>query len=164
MAPTSQKSILNYTVRELYSIDRTSEQEVFLVHSMPDAKVQLTPSIPLSTRFVYQSPPSKVEDRDTLARLMFQVVPQVFESIAGKMPVVMFDIEEDGSARKQSFNVYFSRIPIRCFSNFRLVCPVSSPRSAFCRWASRHRRPSWRRNRCCAPDGLHASSNTYCGP
>ena len=98
MSTSPSKVILDYTLRDLYSLDGVSDQDVVLIHGMPDAKVQLTSAIPLSAKFSYQSPLSKVEDKDTLARLMLNVVPQVFGSIAGKMPIIMFRIDESASA------------------------------------------------------------------
>ena len=98
MSLSPSNVILDYTLQDLYSLDGGSDQDVVLIHAMPDAKVQLTSSIPLSAKFSYQSPLSKLEDRDTLARLMLNVVPQVFGSIAGKMPVIMFRINESTSA------------------------------------------------------------------
>lgn len=98
MSFSPYKVTLDHTLRDLYSLDGGSDQEVVLIHGMPDAKVQLISSIPLSAKFSYQSPLSKLEDKETLARLMLNVVPQVFGSIAGKMPVIMFKMDESASA------------------------------------------------------------------
>ena len=98
LSSSPSKIILDYTLRDLYSSDGGSDEDVTLIHGMPDAKVQLTSSIPLSAKFSYQSPLSKVEYKDKLSILMLNVVPQVFGSIAGKMPVIMFKIDESSSA------------------------------------------------------------------
>ncbi|KAL8768301.1 MAG: hypothetical protein Q9209_005440 [Squamulea sp. 1 TL-2023] len=97
-----QRVLLDNTLKDLYSLDEMLEEEVALVYGMPDAKVQLTSPIPLSKKFAYQSPISREDDRDLLARLMLQVVPQVFGSIAGNMTLVMFDVDEGKSEQSQA--------------------------------------------------------------
>ena len=104
MSFSPSKLVLDYTLRDLYSLDEDSDQDVVLIHALPDAKIQLSSSLPLSSKFAYQNPFSKTEDRERIAKFMLSAVPQNHGCIAGKMPVIMFSLNEsatvaDGGSR-----------------------------------------------------------------
>lgn len=85
--------ILDTTLKDLYALDGTLDRGLVLVYAVPTADVQMSSGIPLSSKFVYQSPLSHCHDGDELARLFLQVVPQLFGFIAGNMPLILFDLD-----------------------------------------------------------------------
>ena len=106
MEPITQTITLDATLEQLYSLDGPLDHDIVLIFALPTADVQMTSGVPLSSIFVYQSPLSDVDDSDELARQFLQVVPQKFGFIAGKMPLIMFDLDEDdreGLLNKSSF-------------------------------------------------------------
>lgn len=102
MEPTLQSITLDTTLEQLYSLDAPLDQDIVFVFAIPTAHVQMASGVPLSSIFLYQSPLSHIEDSDDLARLNLQVVPQWFGFIAGKMPLIMFDLENDVHERRLS--------------------------------------------------------------
>lgn len=85
--------ILDTTLKDLYALDGTLDHGLVLVYAVPTADVQMSSGIPLSSKFVYQSPLNHCHDGDELARLFLQVVPQLFGFVAGNMPLVLFDLD-----------------------------------------------------------------------
>ena len=98
MAPVKKHVKLDTTLQELYSLERVDDQNIVLVYAVPTADVQMTSAVPLSTKFAYQSPLATTTDSDELARLFLQVVPQLFGFIAGKTPLILYDLEQDEAA------------------------------------------------------------------
>lgn len=94
MTVCSQNIVLDTTLHDLYSLDENPDKDVVLVYASPAVEEQLTPSIPLSTRFVYQSPQLVPRNHDAFARRSLIAVPQLYGFIAGKMPLILFDINE----------------------------------------------------------------------
>lgn len=86
--------VLDTTLRDLYTSEGGGE-DIILAYAGPTAEVQMATGIPLSTKFTYQSPVCPTTDADTLARESLQMVPQLFGFVAGKMPVVMFDLDQE---------------------------------------------------------------------
>ena len=97
MTPFKQNVVLDTTLRELYSSEQPDDQNIVLVYALPTA-VQTTSALPLSSKFAYQSPLATTTESDELARLFLQVVPQLFGFIAGKMPLILYDLEEEEAA------------------------------------------------------------------
>ncbi|KAL2005883.1 hypothetical protein VTN00DRAFT_10376 [Thermoascus crustaceus] len=52
-------------------------------------------SMPLSTKFAYQSPLPLAHDKDAFARRFLQNLPQRYGFLAGKMPLVLFDLDKN---------------------------------------------------------------------
>ena len=97
MTPFNHNVVLDTTLQELYSSEQPDDQNIFLVYAVPTA-VQMTSALPLSRKFAYQSPLATATESDELARLFLQVVPQLFGFIAGKMPLILYDLEKDEDA------------------------------------------------------------------
>ncbi|KAL8778228.1 MAG: hypothetical protein Q9213_007507 [Squamulea squamosa] len=131
MSFVPQGVVLDNTIQDLYSLDAKLEEDVVLVYGPPDAKVQLTSSIPLPTKFAYQSPLSREEDRDFLARLMLQVVPQVWGSIAGNMNLVMFDIGKGESEQSQAPSSAVPSYRVDAFRTFAQLAKSHAPTVKF---------------------------------
>ncbi|KAI1810300.1 solid-state culture-specific protein-like protein [Poronia punctata] len=92
---------LDTTLRDLYySNNDIGEEDITLLYAVPTARVQMASGFPASKLFTYQSPLSPSEDADELAREFLQLVPQLFGFIAGKMPLVMFDLDPDPAEDK----------------------------------------------------------------
>ena len=97
MTPFKQNVVLDTTLQELYSLEQVDNQNIVLVYAVPTV-VQTTSAVPLSSKFAYQSPLATTTESDELARLFLQVVPQLFGFIAGKMPLIMYDLEKEEAA------------------------------------------------------------------
>lgn len=83
---------LDLTLKQLYDSDSGSHSKVYLAYVIPTAQVQMTSGIPISIKYAYQDPFSH-KDSDLQARIFAQVVPQLFGIIAGKMNLIMFDLD-----------------------------------------------------------------------
>lgn len=92
---------LDTTLRELYSLDNPHGQNIIQVYAIPSATTQMTSSIPLSTRFAYQSPRALKMDSNVLARTNLQAGPQSYGFVSGKMPLVLFDVDAAGDEASQ---------------------------------------------------------------
>ena len=111
MNPFKQNVVLDTTLQELYSSEQPEDQNIFLVYAVPTA-VQMTSALPLSSKFAYHSPLATTTESDELARLFLQVVPQLFGFIAGKMPLILFDLEkekEEAAVLGDSYHYPFER-------------------------------------------------------
>jgi hypothetical protein len=86
---------LDSTLKELYELN-SGDEEIYLVYTIPTVQVQMTRGIPISNKYAYQDPLSH-KDSQIQARIFSQVVPQLFGMIAGKMHLVMFDLDMPGS-------------------------------------------------------------------
>lgn len=86
--------VLDMTLRDLYTCEGGGE-DITLAFAVPTAEVQMAAGIPLSTKFTYQTPIYPTYDSDFLARRYLQLVPQAFAFMAGKMPLVMFDLDQN---------------------------------------------------------------------
>lgn len=86
--------VLDMTLRDLYTCEGGGE-DITLVFAVPTAEVQTAAGIPLSKKFTYQTPIYPTYDGDFLARRYLQLVPQAFAFMAGKMPLVMFDLDQN---------------------------------------------------------------------
>lgn len=86
--------VLDTTLRDLYTCDGGGE-DITLVFVVPATDVQTTAGIPLSKKYTYQSSFYPTIDGDLMARELLQLIPQAFAFTAGKMPLVMFDLNQD---------------------------------------------------------------------
>ena len=85
---------LDTTLRDLYAVD-TEDESVVLVYAMPSQQKPMTVGLPVSKKFVGQAPQCPVDDRNELARIFLQLVPQLCGFLAGHMPLVFFDLDRD---------------------------------------------------------------------
>lgn len=92
---------LDTTLRELYSLDDPNSQIIVQVYAIPSATTQMTSSIPLSTKFAYQSPRALNIDSNVLARTHLQAGPQSYGFVSGNMPLVLFDVDAAGDEAAQ---------------------------------------------------------------
>jgi hypothetical protein len=88
---------LDCTLKQLYDLDSTNDGPIYLVYAIPTATVQMSRGIPISTKYAYQDPLAH-KDTDIQARIFTQVVPQLFGMIAGKMNLIMFDLDASESS------------------------------------------------------------------
>lgn len=102
IASTSPAVELDTTLRELYSLDDPQGQNIVQVYAIPSATTQMTSSIPLSTRFAYQSPRALKMDSNVLARTNLQAGPQSYGFVSGNMPLVLFDVDAAGDEAAQA--------------------------------------------------------------
>ena len=86
--------VLDTTLRDLYTCEGGGE-DIILAFAVPTAEVQMAAGIPLSKKFTYQSPDCPTKDGDFLARGYLQLGPQALGFVAGKMPLVMFDLDQN---------------------------------------------------------------------
>ncbi|MCJ1458463.1 hypothetical protein MMC28_008836 [Mycoblastus sanguinarius] len=133
MAPIKQDVVLDTTLQELYSLEEADDQNIVLVYAVPTADVQMTSAISLSTKFVYQSPLATTTDSDELARLFLQVVPQLFGFIAGKMPLVLYDLQRDEVADLNDFypDPFMRAHQNDAFRVFEQLSPSQQPELSF---------------------------------
>ena len=101
VAPSPPAVELDTTLRELYSLDNPQSQEIIQVYAIPSATTQMTSSVPLSTRFAYQSPRALKMDSNVLARTNLQAGPQSYGFVSGNMPLVLFDVDAAGDEAAQ---------------------------------------------------------------
>lgn len=87
---------LDSTLKDFYELNSGGHEEIYLVYTIPTVQVQMTRGIPISSKYAYQDPLS-YKDNGIQARIFAQVVPQLFSMIAGKMNLVMFDLDVPGS-------------------------------------------------------------------
>ncbi|KAH7227164.1 solid-state culture-specific protein-like protein [Fusarium redolens] len=83
------------TLKELYALSPGDEAEIHLCYTIPTVQVQMTRGIPICKKYAYQDPLSH-KDSGIQARIFAQVVPQLFGIIAGKMNLIMFDLDGPG--------------------------------------------------------------------
>lgn len=86
--------VLDTTLRDLYTCEG-GDEDITLVFAIPATDVQPAAGIPLSKKFTYQYPVYPTIDGDSMAREYSQLMPQAFAFTAGKMPLVMFDPNQD---------------------------------------------------------------------
>ncbi|KAH9873933.1 hypothetical protein IAQ61_004560 [Plenodomus lingam] len=86
--------VLDTTLRDLYA-SAGDDENIILVYAVPTADIQMSAGVPISRKFSYQSPACPTKDSDILAREFLQLVPQLFGFIAGKMPLILFDLDPD---------------------------------------------------------------------
>lgn len=94
MLSTPVPIVLDMTLRDLYTCEGGGE-DITLAFAVPTAEVQTAAGIPLSKKFTYQTPVKPTYDSDFLARRYLQLVPQAFAFMAGKMPVILFDLDKN---------------------------------------------------------------------
>ena len=128
MAAPPRSIVLDTTLRDLYCMEDPEAKEIVLINAVPTAKVQMTSSLPLSRKFAYQSPFAETEGADTLARIFLQVVPQTFGSIAGDMPLVIFDLDEDQEESEPRFPLIHRS---DADESFEQIVPSQRPRVTF---------------------------------
>ncbi|KAF9767250.1 hypothetical protein IL306_000205 [Fusarium sp. DS 682] len=83
---------LDSTLKELYALSHGENAEIHLCYTIPTVQVQMTRGIPICKKYAYQDPLSH-KDSGIQARIFTQVVPQLFGIIAGKMNLIMFDLD-----------------------------------------------------------------------
>ncbi|KJZ68391.1 hypothetical protein HIM_12216 [Hirsutella minnesotensis 3608] len=81
---------LDTTLKELYENSIGDKAEIYVGATLPTIKVQTTKGLPVSVKYAYQDGLWPMQ-RDLLARLLTQVMPQWLGMIAGKLHLVMFD-------------------------------------------------------------------------
>lgn len=86
--------VLDTTLRDLYTCEG-GDEDITLVFVIPVAETQTSAGIPLSMKFTYQTPAYPTKNGDLLAREHLQLMPQAFAFMAGKMPLFMFDLNQD---------------------------------------------------------------------
>ncbi|MCJ1347281.1 hypothetical protein MMC31_005503 [Peltigera leucophlebia] len=86
--------VLDTTLRDLYTCEG-GDEDITLVFVIPAVEAQTSAGIPLSMKFTYQTPAYPTKNGDLLAREHLQLMPQAFAFMAGKMPLVMFDLNQD---------------------------------------------------------------------
>lgn len=86
--------VLDATLRDLYTCEGGGE-DITLAFVVPTADVQTAAGLSLSKKFTYQSPAYPINNDDLLARRFMQLIPQVLAFMAGKMPIVMFDLNQN---------------------------------------------------------------------
>lgn len=87
---------LDTTLKELYENSVGEKAEIYVGATLPTIKVQTTKGLPVSVKYAYQDGLWPTQ-RDLLARLLTQVMPQWLGMIAGKLHLVMFDLDESDS-------------------------------------------------------------------
>lgn len=85
--------VLDMTLRDLYTCEG-GDEDITLVYVIP-ADVQTAAGIPLSKKFIYQPSVYPTINSDSMAREYSQLIPQAFAFTAGKMPLVIFDPNQD---------------------------------------------------------------------
>ncbi|EKJ70954.1 hypothetical protein FPSE_08868 [Fusarium pseudograminearum CS3096] len=80
------------TLKDLYALSPGDDAKIHLCYTIPTVQVQMTNNIPICKKYAYQDPLSH-KDRGVQARIFSQVVPQLFGMIAGKMNLIMFDLD-----------------------------------------------------------------------
>ena len=94
MSSVSAPIVLDTTLRDIYNLEGSGE-EITFAFAIPTAEVQLAAGIPVSEKFTNQSPLSSSKDRDALALRFLQLIPQFCAFMVGKMPVFMFDLDQN---------------------------------------------------------------------
>ena len=93
--------VLDTTLRDLYTCEGGGE-DIILAFAVPTAEVQMAAAgIPLSKKFTYQFP---TDNGGFSARKFSQLVPQVFAFVAGKMPLVIFDLDQNAEDSRVLIN------------------------------------------------------------
>lgn len=88
---------LDTTLRDLYT-QSGDEGEITLVYCPPMSQVQLVQGMPLSSKYAYQDRlPAPAKGSTQAARVFTQVLPQSHAMIAGKMDLVMLDLDVPGN-------------------------------------------------------------------
>ena len=132
MIPFKQNVVLDTTLQELYSSEQPDDQNIVLVYAVPTA-VQMTSALPLSSKFAYQSPLATTTESDELARLFLQVVPQLFGFIAGKMPLILYNLEkEEAAVLGESYHHFSTRAHQHdAFRVLEQLLPFQQPELSF---------------------------------
>ncbi|KAI4179412.1 MAG: hypothetical protein L6R41_007857 [Letrouitia leprolyta] len=133
MEPISQGIVLDTTLDELYAQDESSNGEIVLVYAVPTADIQMSTGVPLSKKFVYQSPLNHTHDGDELARLFLEIVPQLFGFIAGPMSLVLFDLDPNQHESSQKKLSSGDKRPHQndAYQVFEQLHPTQRPRLSF---------------------------------
>lgn len=90
MAPPVE---LTTTLKELYSLDGGSSEDIALVYAFP-YQTQLATSLPVSHKYAYQGPRTIKKSADTIARLCLGCLAQYYGFIAGPMDLHLFDLDK----------------------------------------------------------------------
>ena len=130
MSSTPVSIVLDMTLRDLYTCEGGGE-DIALAYAVPTAEVQTAVDIPLSKKFTYQSPVYPTYDGDFLARRYLQLVPQAFAFMAGKVPLVMFDLDKNA----EELRVFNSESPrphqADAYHVFDQLTPLQRPELTF---------------------------------
>lgn len=84
---------LDTTLKDLYDDSLAAEKDLYLVYNTPTAEKQIISGVPMSKKFTYQAPLSRIPEGDALARYFYSVLPQWCGIIAGNMNMIMFDLD-----------------------------------------------------------------------
>ncbi|KAF7595486.1 hypothetical protein BBP40_005822 [Aspergillus hancockii] len=91
----TQYITFDYTLQELYSLDGGKYSDIILAFTSPIPRVQAATSLPLSKKFTYQSPLAESSSEQDLAMRLLHTIPQRYGLIAGKTPLVLFELDSD---------------------------------------------------------------------
>lgn len=92
--PTAMGPIeLDTTLHDLYKLDNEDGPDHTLVYAIPAAKCQMKKSIPMNSKYAYQGPQCLDINADIQARASLCAGPQSHAFAAGKMPLVLFDVD-----------------------------------------------------------------------
>jgi hypothetical protein len=87
--------LLAETFKSLYSEDNEEDgARIVLVGIYPTSTLKLSSNLPLPTRFPYQHPGFPPAQHDLLSRVFLQLVPQMVGFVSGKLPLIIFDLDE----------------------------------------------------------------------
>ena len=86
---------LDTTLHDLYKLDNEDGPDHTLVYAIPAAKCQMKKSVPMNKKYAYQGPQCLDIDADVQARASICAGPQSHAFAAGKMPLVLFDVDSN---------------------------------------------------------------------
>lgn len=101
MQRSSKPVILNYTLRHLYSLDGGQHSDIILAYAFPTPRIQVASSLPLTGKFIYQSPLTHFTSKRALAIEFLQSISQRYGLIAGETSLVLFELDDDEAIPNQ---------------------------------------------------------------
>lgn len=94
MSSVSTSIVLDTTLRDIYALQGSGDN-IIHAFAIPTAEVQLSAGIHLSEKFTNQSPLHSSKDREIIACMLLQLIPQFCAFMVGKMPVFVFDLDQN---------------------------------------------------------------------
>jgi hypothetical protein len=94
---------LDRTLHDLYALDNEDGPDHTLLYAIPSAKMPVTKDLPISIKYAYQGPRAQELPPSILARAALATGPQSHGFMAGKMPMILFNVEptKDEAARPE---------------------------------------------------------------
>ncbi|KAJ5339148.1 hypothetical protein N7452_005876 [Penicillium brevicompactum] len=102
--------LLDYTLRDLYSLDGGQHSDIVLAYALPSSRIQVASSLPLTGKYVYQNPMAQSTSTKSLATRFLRSSPQRCGFIAGEMSLIFFEIDDDGEKPNQKGTPTVSQI------------------------------------------------------